>query len=331
MRRAQQVGLIAAGAVVVWLLWPAIRALAGQLAAAYLLVGLALPLCVRLERRLPASVAAGASLGMMGLGAMVVLVGLIPPLAQQFRQLTESLPGLMEHLRTMMSSTTAFLTARGVDLSTLREDVFSLVSRAAGSAVSMLAGGTARLVKVAGKLFLAPLFAFYLLKDRRKICALLLTLLPVKWRARAVRAAREMRRETAGFLRGQLLISGAVGALTALALLVTGTPGWLLLGLLMSVMELIPYLGPLLVGIPAVLLSLQNGWIRALWTLGALLLVQQAESSVLSPRLLAGATQLHPLLVLMAITAGGVMAGTPGMLLALPAVVCARGAVRGWR
>ena len=84
-------------------------------------------------------------------------------------------------------------------------------------------------------------------------------------------------------------------------------------------------------GVPAVLLSLQNGWVRALWTLGALLVVQQTESSLLSPRLLSGATKLHPLLVLMAITAGGVLAGTPGMLLALPVVVSIRGTVRGWR
>ena len=331
MRRAQQIGLMAAAAAGVWLLWPAIQALGAQLAAAYLLVGLALPVCTLLEKKLPPSAAAGASLALLGVSAAGLLVGLIPPLARQFRQLTESLPTLLEQLQALLNRVTALATERGVDLSALREEALALISQAAGSAVSALAGSTARLASGAGKLFLAPLFAFYLLKDRRKICALLLTLLPVRWRARAVRAAREMRRETVGFLRGQLLISGAVGALTALALLLTGTPGWLLLGLLMSVMELIPYVGPLLVGIPAVLLALPNGWIRALWTLGALLVVQQIESSVLSPRLLSGATKLHPLLILMAITAGGVLAGAPGMLLALPAVVSIRGATRGWR
>jgi len=331
MSRSQRWGLLTAAAAAAVLLWPAIRALAGQLAAAYVLMGLALPLCARLERRLPATLAAGASLALMGLSAAALLLGLIPPLARQFRQLTESLPPLMARLQAWLNSASAWLTARGVDFSALREEAMALISRAAGSAVSLVAGSTARLARGAGKLFLAPLFAFYLLRDRRRICALLLTLLPVSWRTRAVRAAREMRRETAGFLRGQLLISGAVGGLTALALLLTGTPGWLLLGLMMSVMELIPYVGPLLVGVPAVLLSLQNGWVRALWTLGALLVVQQAESSLLSPRLLSGATKLHPLLVLMAITAGGVLAGTPGMLLALPVVVSIRGTVRGWR
>ena len=183
----------------------------------------------------------------------------------------------------------------------------------------------------AGKLLLAPLLAFYLLRDRRQISLRLLLLVPVSWRQRAARAARETKRELLAFLRGQLLLSGAVGVLTAVGLLLTGTPGWLALGILMGVMELIPYIGPWIAGIPAVLLSLQGGLVCGLWTLGVLLIIQQIEGGVLSPRLLAGATQLHPLAVLAAITAGGVLAGATGMLLAIPLLVSVRGALRGLR
>ncbi|MBR4082572.1 MAG: AI-2E family transporter [Clostridia bacterium] len=323
------IALTAAAGVV--LLFPAIRTVAWQLGAAYLLMGAALPLCRLMERKLPASAAAGLSLMLLGAGAVGLLLALVPPLVTQFRQLSESLPALIPRWREVLAQGTAWLTARGVNLTALREELFAHFSSLAGRAVSTLAGAAAQLTRSAGKLFLAPLFAFYLLRDRRKICAWLLTLLPIAWRTRAVRSAREMKRETAAFLRGQLLISAAVGGLTALALLVTGTPGWLLLGLLMGVMELIPYVGPLLAGIPAVLLSLQHGWLRALWTLCALLAVQQTESSLLSPRLLSGATNLHPLAVLIVITAGGVLAGAPGMLFSLPLVVSVRGAVRGWR
>lgn len=73
----------------------------------------------------------------------------------------------------------------------------------------------------------------------------------MKYRRAVVLAAREMRRETAGFLRGQLLLSGMVGLLTGLGLLLVGTPGWLVLGVLMGIMELIPYIGPIIAGIPA--------------------------------------------------------------------------------
>ena len=140
-----------------------------------------------------------------------------------------------------------------------------------------------------------------------------------------------MKRETAAFLRGQLLLSLAVGSMTAVGLLLTGTPGWLLLGILMGVLELVPYIGPVLAGVPAVLLALQGGWVRAAWSLGMLVLVQELEGAVLSPRLVGKATALHPMAVLLLVSAGGLIAGAMGMVMMIPVVVSVRGALRGWR
>ena len=89
--------------------------------------------------------------------------------------------------------------------------------------------------------------------------------------------------------------------------------------------------GVCLLLLAAVLLALQSGWTAALWTLLAICLVQQVEANLLSPRLLSGATRLHPLAVLLAIAFGGMAGGVVGMMAALPLVVCVRGAVRGWR
>ena len=119
--------------------------------------------------------------------------------------------------------------------------------------------------------------------------------------------------------------------MTSVGLLLAGTPGWLALGLLMGVMEMIPYIGPVIAGIPAVLLSLQGGLMQGIWALIVLLIVQQIEGGVLSPQLLSGATRLHPLMVLAAISAGGILSGAWGMLLAIPLVVSVRGAARGLR
>jgi len=171
MSKAQRIGLAAAGAATVWLAWPALQALAGQLAAAYLLMGLALPVCRILERRLSPSLSAGASLMLLGAAVLGALLSLIPPLARQFRQLSDILPGILERIKASLAQSTAWLAEQGIELTALREELTEGVSRLAGGAVSALAGGTARLARSAGKLFLAPLFAFYLLKDRRKICA----------------------------------------------------------------------------------------------------------------------------------------------------------------
>lgn len=331
MRFRWQPLFCAAAILAVYLLRDVIRALAVQLGAAGLLMLLCLPLCRALERKLPASGAAAVSLLVLLLGAGGVVLVLLPPLLRQLGQLAEALPALMNWVQARYGELQAWMAQRGMSLTTVLDGLIPQIGQKAGAILSALADMAAGAVKGMGKVLLAPLLAFYLLRDRARFSLWLTMVIPVQHRARAVRAAREMRRETAGFLRGQLMLSLAVGAMTALALLLTGTPGWLLLGALMGVLELVPYIGPFLAGVPAVLLALQGGWIRAVWTLAVLLIVQQIESTFLSPRLLSGATQLHPLIVLLAVSAGGMIGGAWGMMLVIPAVVSVRGAMRGWR
>lgn len=323
--------LVAGGVLAAVLLRRVIAALAVQLGAGALLMACALPLCRALERRMKPSLAAAVSLLALLICAAAAVTLLLPPLIGQLRQLTAAFPALLGRLKGVWLAASGWLRARGVDVSPVQEELFAQLGSRAGEIVAGLGGMLRRMVSRVGRLLPAPLLAFYLLRDRKRIGASLTLLLPVACRARGVRAAREMRRETAAYMRGQLMLSLAVGGLTAAALMLLGTPGWLMLGLLMGVMEMIPYAGPVIAGVPAVLLSLQNGWQQALWTLLALVGVQQLEGAVLSPRLLGGATQLHPMAVLLLIPAGGILLGPLGMAAAVPAVVALRGAIRGWR
>lgn len=323
--------LLTAGALGILLFRRVLAALAVQLGAGALLMAAALPLCRLLERRLKPGAAALAALLLMAAALLAVLLLLLPPVLDQLRQLAGEVPGLIARLEAMWRTAAGWLRTRGLDVTPVQEELFSQLSSIAADAVAALAGWLRRLVGSLGRLLLSPLLAFYLLRDRKRISAALTLLLPIGSRARGVRAAREMRRETAAYLRGQLLLSLSVGALTSLALLLTGTPGWLMLGMLMGALELVPYIGPFIAGVPAVLLALQNGWSHALCTLLALLGVQQLEGAVLSPRLLGSATQLHPMAVLLLIPAGGILLGPPGMMAILPAVVALRGALRGWQ
>lgn len=324
--------LFAAGVLAaVWLLRHVLRAIAMQVLAAALLMLLALPICRHLEKRMPCGPAAVASLAMLLAGAVLAGVLLLPPVVGQVENLMTSLPTLAENLEGYLLRATAWLEERGIDLAPVRESVFGRLTEAAGGLVSRAMGMATALIGNLSKVLLSPLMAFYLLRDRRRIASTLTLLLPVDRRAQGVRAAREMKRESAAFFRGQLLLSLAVGGMTAIALAVVGVPGWLLLGVLMGVLELVPYIGPVIAGVPAVLLALQGGWVKALWTLAVILVIQEVEGAVLSPRLVGGATALHPLAVLLLVSAGGMIGGALGMVAVIPAVVSVRGAIRGWR
>ncbi len=311
------------------LLRDVISALAMQLLTACLLAVLALPLCRLLEKRLAPGAAAAISLISMALGTVLLVVLLIPPVIRQLEQLTSAVPALVDALQSWWNDLSLWMAARNLDASPLRDGLFRQITEGAGGLISRFVGTLTRLASSLGKTLLAPLLAFYVLRDRRQFALTLVLLIPPAVRPRWMRTLRIIRREMGFYFRGQALLSLAVGGMTALALALLGTPAWLLLGVLMGVMELIPYVGPFLAGVPAVLLSLQNGWMRALWALIAIVAVQQVEAILLSPRLLGNAARMHPMTVLLLVSAGGMAAGALGMLLVIPAAILVRGLLRG--
>ncbi len=176
--------------------------------------------------------------------------------------------------------------------------------------------------------FIAPVLGYYLLRDREYFMFRGSMWIPLKYRKRVLTALREVRREAGGYLRGQLAVAGCVAAMTSIGLMIVGVPSWAALGMIMGVCELIPYVGAFIGAIPILLFSLPMGLSAMLMSLLVTFAVQQIEGIYLSPRLMGGATSLHPAHVLLLLSAGGLMFGLPGMLLVIPLFVCVRGAVR---
>lgn len=285
----------------------------------------ALPAAVRLERRFSSGVSAALSLALLGAVLAAVLFLLVPAAAEQVRQLTGMLPQLWTNVEKMTVSVRGWLTRHGLSTgaqAALTERGQQLLASAAGGVLSRVRGVAGGV----GQWLLAPVFGFYFLRDRRRLSAGLLKLLPEQIRGTAVQMFAEIRRQTAGYLRAQLMLSASVAALSSVGLLVCGVPSWAALGAVMGVLELIPYVGPVVGTALAVLFALPLGWWRALWTLGICLLVQQLESSVLTPRFIAQSTRLHPAVVILCTGLGGASAGIGGMMLAVPLVLCVRAA-----
>ncbi len=320
--------LLGAAAVAV-LLWKW-RALV-WLAARHLFLGwitalAALPLMKRLEKRLSASAAAGLSIAALNVLWTAALFLLLPALVKQGRQLVGLLPGLWQWMENAGSGIQAWFArhgVEGVDMG-VQSALIARAQEALGAVVPTVLGRLRGMAGGLGQWLLAPVFGFYFLRDRRMISAWLRSLLPEGWREAAVCMLREMQRETAGYLRGQLMVSGMVSALTAAGLLLCGVPSWLALGVWMGVLELIPYIGPLCGGVMVALFTLPLGLWRTLWALGVVLVVQQLDGSVITPKLISQTTRLHPAAVILCVVVGGAAAGVTGVLLCVPLVLCLR-------
>ncbi len=141
-----------------------------------------------------------------------------------------------------------------------------------------------------------------------------------------------MEQALAGYVRGQVLVSLTIGASVGVGMWLLGTLGWapgadkyaVLFGAFAAVTELIPYLGPILGGVPAVVYGLVVDPISGLWILLLFLAIHQIEGHIVIPKLMGSALRLHPLLIIFGLLAGGQLYGLPGVFIALPLLAVMR-------
>ena len=327
--RAGRWGIGIGAALVLALAWQPLSKLFWQLILALLLTAAALPISRRMERRFPRALAAGGAVALLALAVLGIIGMLVPLLISQISLAIAEAPRLFTAFQELWDQAVQGEWAQALGLETdLPAQWIGRIAAWTGESLPAILSGAGAAADGVSRAVLSPVLAFYFLRDREIFSYRLSLWIPSRHRKRVLAALQEMRREAGGYARGQLLVAAAVAALTALGLMLVGVPAWLVLGLLMGVCELIPYVGPLIGGIPIVLFSLPQGISTALWGLGVAVFVQQVEGYFLSPRLMAGATGLHPVYVLLLLSAGGMLFGLPGMIAAIPAFVCVRGAAR---
>ena len=305
-----------------WLRGPILQ-VGGLALSAAALCFLALPLDKVFERRLPRPAAALLTLACIGGGLALLMWLLLPAMLRQLVDLARALPRTLAMLSGWIGQARLWLGQRlpGVALPEL--DLGGLQGVLAG-----VAGGTfslaVNLADLIGRASLIVVLAYFFLCDRDRLLLRLELLLPQAARATAVRMGNAVSRELRLYLRGQLMIAGAVGLLSVAGLALVGVRSALVLGPLIGLLNMIPYFGPFIGGVPAVLIALGDGWQKAALTVLALTVVQQLDGSWISPRIMGSLTGFSPALVLVVIYAGARLGGIAGMLLAMPVMMATR-------
>lgn len=151
----------------------------------------------------------------------------------------------------------------------------------------------------------------------------LVLLVPKKGRELVDEALGDSGRALAMWLRGQLITMTFVGSLIGLGLWLIGMPSPLALGLLAGLLDFVPFLGPIVAAIPAILIAFSINVEMGLWTLALYVLIQQIEGNVLYPLVQRYAVGIPPGLLLFALLAAGLLFGLPGVVLGAPLTVVA--------
>lgn len=292
--------IIAGGAAVAFLAEPAVRCF---------------------ERKLPRNLSAlCALLTYMG----VLLLGLwllLPSLIAEAAQLMESLPASAEIVGQWIDKISLHLERY---LPGLRFPSFSFpaerLSDLARNTIS-LAGGIADSFY---RISLMVVLGYFFLCDWERLMIRLELLIPRAVRTSVVKVGNAVGRELKLYIRAQGIISVLVGGLSCIGLVLIGVRHALVLGILIGALNMIPYFGPVIGAVPAVLMAIGDGWPAALSTVAVLWAIQQIDSTFISPRIMGSMSGISPAVVLLAIFVGSGIGGIVGMLLAVPFVMAYR-------
>jgi predicted PurR-regulated permease PerM len=175
-------------------------------------------------------------------------------------------------------------------------------------------------------LLLIPFFVYYLLADYSAMRTHLDRLIPPRHRAVASTLISRINFVISSYVRNQLVIALVMGVLYAIGFAVARVPLALSIGLLSGLLNFIPYLGTL-TGLTLSLsfVALDGGGIaRILGVLAVFIIVQSLEGYYLTPKLLGGSLDLHPMWVLVGLMIGGSLFGILGIILAVPVIAIAK-------
>ncbi|MEV4335111.1 AI-2E family transporter [Streptomyces sp. NPDC049597] len=272
---------------------------------------------MKVQRSLAAGLTCAAVLAVVGGAAYIVVNALLETGDQIIASLRQAAQDLAEHFG-----------AAGTSLDDVAANAKKLLSEFGGTAASGVISGLSVVGEMIAIAVLALLLVFFFLRDSDRAVLTLRSLVPRSTGDTAEAMGRRAFEAVEGFMRGTTFIALIDGLCITVGLLILRVPGAVGLGALVFVGAYIPYLGAFISGAVAVLVAFADrGFVIALWALGIVLAVQVLEGHVLQPMIQSRTVQMHPAVVMLAITAGASLAGILGMLLAVPVTAAAFGVI----
>ena len=212
-----------------------------------------------------------------------------------------------------------------LDIETLlkNQDIQKAIKSLVPKLGSWISSGISSLTGLA-VVFVCLLYIIFLLIDFEKIRANWATYIPDRWREPVVMLIGDLDRHMNGYFRGQALIALCVGILFALGFQIIGLPMGIAMGLIVGVLNLIPYMQAL--GIPpciflGLIQSFETGrpvWIVMLSIAVVFIIVQSIQDLLLTPKIMGNVTGMGPAAILLCLSIWGALLGVVGMIIALP-------------
>jgi putative permease len=279
------------------------------------------PLVVMLEGRgLHRTGAVALVMGIITLFVVWLMIFLAPRISHEFRTISqlvknETPASLMLKIEILLNKHLPLLKNPEIAsqvMSRLEKFIYATLNRSIQLIPSLL--------PLAISLFLIPFMTFFMLKDGRRLKKSFIQTLPNRYFEMTINLIHKIDGQLGSFIRGQMLVSLCIGILSITALAILGVPYFLFIGAAAGVANLIPYFGPIVGAVPAIILNVidKGSLSAALVVILAFIAIRMIDDTLVSPNILGRSLEIHPLLVIMVIFIGGEMFGIMGLLLCIP-------------
>ncbi|QQR54971.1 AI-2E family transporter [Candidatus Peregrinibacteria bacterium] len=159
---------------------------------------------------------------------------------------------------------------------------------------------------------------FFLVVNERSVSEFFISLFPSKHGDYIAHKIKTVQNKVGFWLQGQLTLMFLMFGMSLIGLLILGVDNALTLAMMTGIAELLPVVGPVAAGIPAVLVAFNESPWLAVWMIGLIALLQQIEGHILVPLVMRKAVGLNPIIIILAMLIGLETLGVVGMIMAVP-------------
>ncbi|UOE93227.1 AI-2E family transporter [Alkalihalobacillus sp. LMS39] len=253
---------------------------------------------------------------------LFLLVG--PELQKQLNSFMKNIPHLMNEIRTLINNLqqneylSRFQLNENFSFEQISSELTTTINNVLSTIGTNLASFIGFITNAVLIVIIIPFVLFYMLKEGEKAPAQFLRLLPKKQQEDARRILGDMDKALSSYIQGQIIVSFCVGVLAYIAFLIIKLDYPLVLALVAMFTNVIPFIGPWIGTIPAVVVGLIHSPFMALLVILVIIVIQQIESNLISPQVMGRKLAIHPLTIILLILAAGRFAGLLGLILAVP-------------
>ncbi|MFC6260738.1 AI-2E family transporter [Levilactobacillus fujinensis] len=247
---------------------------------------------------------------------------LVPRLITQVSNLIGNIPDFAKSSEAVLAKLINHPIFKDIDFSKYLTQIQSAFSKYAESFMSGLTSGIGTVIgtvtTVTVTAVTVPVMLFYMLKDGERFMPAVRRWLPEKHGAQTAELLSRMNSTIARYVGGQILECLFVGTFTAVGYMVIGEKYALLLGVFAGLCNLIPYVGPYIGILPAMIVAFTISTNMVIYVIIVVVVVQQIDGNLVYPNIIGKSLQIHPLTIIIILLAAGNIAGLLGMILAVP-------------